>query len=178
MLDKYADSDASHFLNATLNVDLSFYLPDTLMTKTDIASMAHSLETRAPMLDHPFLEFAARIPPEAKQKQGTIGKYILKKAAEPYLPAEIIHRKKMGFGVPIDHWFRNELREMTRDTLLSQKALDRGYFRREYIEMMLENHQKGESWQYLIWNLLMLELWHQMFIDHAALPPDPVGIPA
>ncbi len=166
MLDIYRQSDAGNYLDATLDLDLRMYLPDTLMTKTDIASMAHSLEARAPMLDHKFLEFVASIPPELKLKNGVESKYIFKKAVEPYLPHDIIYRKKMGFGVPIEHWFRHELRDMVRDILLSQQATQRGYFRRDYIEGILNRHQnQGESWQYLIWNLLMLELWHLMFID-------------
>jgi asparagine synthase (glutamine-hydrolysing) len=172
MLDKYRQSDADNFLDATLDLDLSLYLPDTLMTKADIASMAHSLETRPPFLDHPFLEFVARLPPELKLKDGVISKYILKKSVEPYLPADVIDRKKMGFGVPIDHWFRHELKDMVYDTLLSQRAIGRGYFRRDYIEEMLKRHQQGETWQYLIWNLLMLELWHLMFIDKILLSSD------
>ncbi|MCI0555210.1 MAG: asparagine synthase (glutamine-hydrolyzing) [Anaerolineae bacterium] len=172
MLDIYRQSDAGNYLDATLDLDLRLYLPDTLMTKTDIASMAHSLEARAPMLDHKFLEFVASIPPELKLKNGVESKYIFKKAVEPYLPHDIIYRKKMGFGVPIDHWFRHELREMVRDILLSQRAIERGYFRRDYIEGILDRHQnESESWQYLIWNLLMLELWHLMFIDKALPVP-------
>ncbi|NJN93631.1 MAG: hypothetical protein HC875_05815 [Anaerolineales bacterium] len=100
----------------------------------------------------------------------------LQKAVEPYLPHEVIYRKKMGFGVPIDYWFRHELKEMVYDTLLSQQAIERGYFRRDYIQTMLDRHQQGESWQYLIWNLLMLELWHQMFIDKTLTPPFEHGI--
>jgi asparagine synthase (glutamine-hydrolysing) len=172
MLDKYRQSDAGDFLGATLDVDLGLYLPDTLMTKTDIASMAHSLEVRAPMLDQQFLEFAARIPSSLKLRDGTEGKHILKKASEPFLPHEVIYRKKMGFGVPIDHWFRHELKEMTFDTLLSSRALQRGYFRREYVESLLTRHQAGENWHYLIWNLLMLELWHLMFIDRTLTVPE------
>ena len=174
MLDIYRQSDASNFLDATLDLDLRLYLPDTLMTKTDIASMAHSLEARAPMLDYQFLEFVASIPSELKLKDGSQSKYIFKKAVEPYLPHEVIYRPKMGFGVPIDHWFRHELHDMVRDTLLSQRAIQRGYFRREYIEQILDRHQnKGESWQYLLWNLLMLELWHLMFIDQTMpIPSD------
>ncbi len=171
MLEKYRESDASDFLDSTMNVDLGLYLPDTLMTKTDIAGMTHSLEARMPFLDHHFLEFAATIPSTLKLKDGVISKYILKKAVEPYLPEDVIHRKKMGFGVPIDYWFRNELKEMVYDTLLGHRALERGYFRREYVENMLARHQAGETWQYLIWNLLMLELWHQMFIDKTLFPP-------
>ncbi len=164
LLDKYRQSDAPDFLSATLDVDLGLYLPDTLMTKTDIAAMAHSLEVRAPLLDHELLQFVARIPAEWKLRAGE-SKFIFKKAVEPYLPADVIYRKKMGFGVPIDHWFRHELKEMMFDTLLSARALQRGYFRRAYIENILNRHVAGETWQYLIWNLLMLELWHLMFID-------------
>ncbi|MGO9121284.1 MAG: asparagine synthetase B family protein [Desulfomonilaceae bacterium] len=173
MLDRYRRSDARNFLDATLDFDFGLYLPDTLMTKVDIASMAHSLETRSHMLDHKFLEFVATIPPELKLKDGLISKYILKKAAEPYLPTEVIYREKMGFGVPIDHWFRNELKEMVYDTLLSSRAIGRGYFRSEYVKQILDRHQQpGESWQYLIWNLFMLELWHQMFIDETLPLPE------
>jgi len=172
LLDKYRQSDAAAFLDSTLYVDFNLYLPDTLMTKTDIAGMTHSLEARMPFLDHLFMEFVATIPPELKLKDGTISKYILKKAVEPYLPQEVIYRPKMGFGVPTDHWFRNELKEMTYDILLSQRALERGYFNRDYIQSMLDRHQKtGENWQYLIWNLLMLEMWHLMFIDQTLAPP-------
>jgi asparagine synthase (glutamine-hydrolysing) len=173
MLDKYNRSDAQDFLDATLGLDLELYLPDTLMTKMDVASMAHSLEVRAPFLDHKFLEFAARIPPDLKLA-GRDGKFILKKAVDPLLPAEVIHRPKMGFGVPVDKWFRNELKETVRDVLLSRKAVERGYFRRAYMESMLDRHQRGENWQYLIWNLFMLELWHLMFLDRSLPPPGAV----
>lgn len=176
MLDKFRQTDAQNFLDAMLDVDLNFYLPDTLTTKMDIAAMANSLVVRAPMLDYRFLEFTAQIPPEFKLKDGIISKYILKKAVEPYVPKEIIHRKKMGFGVPIDHWFRHELKEMAYDTLLSRRAIERGYFHREYIANMLDRHQKGETWQYLIWNLLMLELWHLMFIDKTFAPPGGIHV--
>ncbi|MBF0102303.1 MAG: asparagine synthase (glutamine-hydrolyzing) [Desulfobacterales bacterium] len=171
MLDKYRASDARNFLDATLDLDFNLYLPDTLMVKTDIASMAHSLEARMPLLDHLFIEFVATIPSELKLNNG-MSKFILKKAVEQYLPHDVIYRKKMGFGVPVDHWFRNELKEMAYDTLLSQRATSRGYFHREYIENMLNRHQQGENYQYLIWNLLMLELWQQMFIDRTLRPPE------
>lgn len=172
LLEKYRGSDARSFVDALLNVDLEFYLPDTLMPKVDVASMAHSLEARAPMLDHLFLEFTAKIPVNLKLNNGTRSKYIFKKAAEPFLPMEIIHRPKMGFAVPTDHWFRNELKELVFDTLLSPRALGRGYFRKEAVERILTQHQTPPfNWQYLIWNMLMLELWHQMFIDKTLAPP-------
>jgi asparagine synthase (glutamine-hydrolysing) len=171
MLQKYRQSGARDFLDSTLFVDLNFYLPDTLMTKTDIAGMAHSLEARMPMLDHKFLEFAARIPSRLKLRDG-VGKSILKKAVEPYLPHEVIYRNKMGFAVPIDHWFRGELKEMLYDTLLSPRALQRGYFQPQYVRWLLDSHQRGERLHFWIWNLLMLELWQQMFIDRTLTPPN------
>src|SRR5262245_61051313 len=165
MLQYLRASDAVDDLDALLDLDLSLYLPDTLMAKVDVASMAHSLEARAPMLDHHFLEFAATIPADLKLKGRSEGKDILRAAATAHLPAEVINRKKMGFGVPIEHWFRNELRGTVRETLLSSRALERGYFERAYIEETLRRHDAGESWHYLIWNLFMLELWHLMFVD-------------
>ncbi|RME03101.1 MAG: asparagine synthase (glutamine-hydrolyzing) [Planctomycetota bacterium] len=170
MLEKYAHSDGRTFLDATLDFDFQNYLPDTLMTKTDIASMAHSLEVRSPLLDHVLIEFVARIPSDWKLREG-VGKYIFKRVAGRYLPGEIIHRRKMGFGVPLDHWFRHQLREFAYDTLLSQRAVERGYFQRKAVEDLLDRHQRGEDWQYLLWNLLMLELWHLMFVDRVLLPP-------
>ena len=169
MLDKYRQSDATNFLDSTLYLDFNLYLPDTLMTKTDIAGMAHSLEARMPILDHLFMEFVATIPPELKLKNGVISKYIFKRAVEPYLPYDVVYRTKMGFGVPIDHWFRHELKEMTYDLLLSERAIQRGYFNRNYVKSLLDRHQAGENWQYLIWNLLMLEMWHLMFVDKSII---------
>jgi asparagine synthase (glutamine-hydrolysing) len=165
MLDRYRQSDATDFLDSTFDLDFGLYLPDTLMVKVDIASMAHALETRSPFLDHKFIEFVAQIPSDLKLKDGIESKHILKRASEPYLPRDVIYRSKMGFGVPLDHWFRGELKNMAYDVLLSKKAIERGHFRKEYIEGILERHQQGENWQLLIWNLLMLELWFLMFID-------------
>ena len=177
MLRKYEGSDAKDFLDATLGVDFDLYLPDTLMAKVDVASMAHSLEVRSPFLDHKFMEFAARIPPGLKLSGGKT-KIILKKAVKSILPPEVISRPKIGFGVPVDHWFRNELKEMARDVLLSRRAVERGYFHRAYVESILDRHQRGENWQYLIWNLFMLELWHLMFVDGTFSPPHGVAATA
>jgi asparagine synthetase B (glutamine-hydrolysing) len=102
-------------------VDAGLYLPDDLLVKVDIASMAHSLEARSPFLDHEFMEFAATIPFELKVR-GRVKKYILKRALAGLLPDQILYRPKMGFGVPINHWLRHELRDMAYDTLLSTRA--------------------------------------------------------
>jgi asparagine synthase (glutamine-hydrolysing) len=165
LLAAYRESDAPDFADATLGVDAALYLPDDLLVKVDIASMAHSLEARSPFLDHEFMEFAATIPSNLKVR-GRTKKYILKRALSDLLPEEILHRPKMGFGVPIDHWLRYELRELAYDTLLGPRCLGRGYFRSETIRRLLDEHARGRAnWHYLLWTLLMLELWHRTYVD-------------
>jgi asparagine synthase (glutamine-hydrolysing) len=165
MLDLYRATDAPDFGDATLGVDASLYLPDDLLVKVDIASMIHSLEARSPFLDHEFMEFAATIPFDLKVR-GRAKKYILKRALAGLLPDSILHRPKMGFGVPIDRWLRQDLRELLRDTLLSPRAVGRGYFDARVVGRMVDEHIQGRaSWHYLLWTLLMLELWHGTYID-------------
>ena len=165
LLDVYRASDAPDFIDATLDVDVNTYLPEDLLVKVDIATMAHGLEGRSPMLDHPFMEFCASLPSHMKLR-GTVKKYIFKRAVGALLPREIIKRPKMGFGVPLDHWFRHDLREMAQDLLLSPRAVGRGYFRKEVVQRLLDEHVRGvRDWHYQLWNLLMLELWHRTFID-------------
>ena len=158
---------ANNTVDSMLAVDIGLYLPDDLLVKFDIASMAVSLETRSPMLDHRFMEFVARLP--ARFKMTTVTrKAILKRAFRGILPNEILYRRKMGFGAPIDHWFRGELSGYLRDKLLSRRSLERGYFNRRFIEQLIAEHVAGSHQRhYLLWNLLMLELWHQAFIDDA-----------
>jgi asparagine synthase (glutamine-hydrolysing) len=127
--------------------------------------MAHSLEARSPFLDHEFMEFAATIPSDLKVR-GRTKKYILKRALSGLLPEEILHRPKMGFGVPIDHWLRHELKDLAYDSLLSPRAIDRGYFRQESVRRLLDEHvQRKANWHYLLWTLLVLELWHRTYVD-------------
>jgi len=165
LLTAYRESDAPDFLDATLGVDAALYLPDDLLVKVDIASMAHSLEARSPFLDHEFMEFAATIPSDLKVR-GRTKKYILKRALSDLLPHEILHRPKMGFGVPIDHWLRHELHDLAYDTLLGPRCLGRGYFRPETVQRLLDEHVRGRAnWHYLLWTLLMLELWHRTYVD-------------
>jgi len=161
----YGKADGKSFIDRTLYVDVMSYLPDDLLVKVDIASMANSLEARSPFLDHTLMEFAASLPSELKLKRVNT-KYLLKQLLKDILPPEILKRKKMGFGVPLDRWFRRELKEMAYDTLLSQSALNRGYFKRESIEKLLNEHVSMKAdHSYRIWALLFLELWHCMFID-------------
>jgi len=167
ILDRYREAQAASFTDKTLYADVMMYLPDALLVKVDIASMANSLEARSPFLDHEFMEFVARIPAELKLK-GRTTKFILREALRGMLPDEILFRPKMGFGVPLDHWFRNALKGMAYDTLLAPKAVGRGYFRKEAVKKMLDEHASGRwNWQYHIYDLLMLELWHNTFIDAA-----------
>lgn len=165
LLEKYRDADADSFLDKTLYADVMMYLPDDLLVKVDVASMSTSLEARSPFLDHEFMEFAARIPSRLKLN-GRSTKYILKEALRGILPDKVLYREKMGFGVPIDHWFRNELKEMAYDILLSSRSIERGYFQERFVRRILDEHMSGKwNWQYHIYNLLMLELWHREFID-------------
>ena len=156
-------------VDALLAVDVATYLPEDLLVKMDIATMAFGLEARSPFLDQEVLEFAASLPPTLKLRRGT-GKYLLKRAFADRLPHDLLHRRKMGFGVPLDHWFRNELRDLAHDTLLGQRARGRGLFRPEAVARLLEEHVSGRAaWHSQLWNLLVLELWFQTFID----PPRP-----
>lgn len=139
--------------------DLTTYLPCDLMTKVDIASMAHSLEVRQPFLDYRVVEYAASLPLSLKFRRGT-GKLLLRRAFGHLLPAAIWNRPKMGFGVPLDHWFRNELRDLTHDTLLDESARISNYFRRESVQQLVDQHESRQfDHAYRLWALLVLELW-------------------
>jgi len=161
----YKQADGKTYIDQTLFVDVMSYLPDDLLVKVDIASMANSLEARSPFLDHNLMEFAASLPSDLKLR-GIETKYLLKHILSEILPKEILQRRKMGFGVPLDIWFRRDLREMAYDTLLDKRCIERGYFRRESIQELLDDHISSQmDNSYRIWSLLFLELWHRMFID-------------
>ncbi len=127
--------------------------------------MACSLEARAPFLDHEVVEFAASLPLDLKIRPG-VSKYILKRYMADKLPAALLHRPKMGFGVPIKIWFRKDLREYLNDHLLSESFNNRGYFKPEAVRKMLDRHYSGVfDYSYKLYALLMLELWHRQFLD-------------
>jgi asparagine synthase (glutamine-hydrolysing) len=133
--------------------------------KVDIASMAHGLEARSPLLDHTLMEFVASLPADLKLRHG-VKKYLLRRIAAPLLPHEILARRKMGFGVPLDRWFRGALRDLTHDVLLGGAARHRGYFRMEVVERLVAEHERGvRDWHDQLWTLIMLELWLRTFID-------------
>lgn len=161
----FDNSDAIDRVDACLDVDVSYYLTDCLLVKVDVATMAHGLEGRSPMLDHEFMEFAASLPANLKLR-GVTTKYILKQAVRDLLPADIIDRPKKGFSVPLGPWFRNELRELSGDLLLDGRLAARGYLQPRMVRRLLEEHWRGAAaWQDQLWALLMLESWHRMFID-------------
>lgn len=154
-------SDARDPLTAASLADLVTYLPGDLMTKVDIASMAHGLECRQPFLDHRVVELAAAMPVRWKYRWGR-GKRMLRRTFGDLLPRQIWRRRKMGFGVPLDHWFRNELVEMTNDVLLSKRCLEGGFFRPETVKRLVGEHQSGTfDHSYRLWALLVLELWQR-----------------
>jgi len=152
-------------VDKVMSADIMTNLLDDLLVKMDIATMANSLEGRSPFLDHKVMEFSASIPSNIKIK-GVRLKYILKKALKNKLPDEILGRGKMGFGVPLDSWFRGGLKDYSRGILLSDKCVKREYFRKEALKNILDDHCDGRANNGArIWSLLFLELWHRMFID-------------
>ena len=126
-------SDAPTPLERTLNVDVTTYLPDDLLVKVDIATMAHGLEGRSPLLDHHVMEYAARLPARFKVRGGE-KKWLLRQLARRRLPPSLVTLPKKGFGVPIDHWFRGELHGFARDVLLGSTAAGRGYYQMAFVD--------------------------------------------
>jgi asparagine synthase (glutamine-hydrolysing) len=161
----FARANGAGVVDAALLADTMTYLPNDLLVKVDIASMAVSLEARSPFLDHHVIEFAASLPEKLKLR-GLTTKYILKKTLRKLLPPENLSRSKMGFGVPIGHWFRGQMQGFLRENLLSERAGRRGLFRPEVVRRMVELHTRGErDHTHQLWTLLMLELWFQRFVD-------------
>jgi asparagine synthase (glutamine-hydrolysing) len=165
LIEKYEEADTKDPLEKLLFLDMTTYLPEDLLVKVDIATMANSLEARVPFLDHELVEEVAKIPFRLKLR-GSTAKYILKKAYSDFLPETILKRKKMGFGVPLARWFRKELKEFSREILLDPQTLGRGYFKKEGIERMLDDHTR-ERYDHSakIWALLFLEMWFGVFVD-------------
>lgn len=161
----FSHANGASIVDTVLLTDLMTYLPNDLLVKVDIASMAVSLEARSPFLDHHVIEFAASLPPEMKVRRLTT-KYLLKRVLRQLLPKENLDRRKMGFGVPIGHWFRGKMQPFLREVVLSEKALKRGLFKREALERIIDDHVSGRGdHAHQLWTLLMLELWFNRFID-------------
>lgn len=149
-----------------LYADMMSYLPECLMVKMDIASMANSLETRSPFLDHEFVELVATFPDSWKLRGLTHTKYILDQALQGWVPDRILKKKKQGFAIPMSQWFRGALKPYLESMLLSEKALKRGLFQKQGLERMLqETATSKKDHSYSLWALLMLEHWFQAYID-------------
>ncbi len=152
-----------------LDVDVQTYLPDDLLVKIDIATMASSLEARSPLLDHRFAEFAAALPSRYKVR-GREKKVALRGALRGWIPDDVLDAPKRGFPVPLAEWFRGELREYVEDLLLDPHTRARGYFREQYVRELIDRHTTGvEDHSRGIWTLLNFELWHREFVDRTAV---------
>jgi asparagine synthase (glutamine-hydrolysing) len=162
-----APGNASDPLDRALAVDVARSLPDQLLYKMDIATMASSLEARAPLLDYRLVEWVARLPRDFKQ-HGTQRKRLLRDALARHISPELFKRPKMGFTAPIPAWLRGELSEFTSDTLLSDASRQRGIVDPRSVESLIQRHRDGEDHTRGLWTLLMLELWHQQFVDKSA----------
>jgi len=157
-----ADAD---YLTQMQYVELKTTLVEDILTKVDRASMLNSLEVRCPLLDHELVELAFQMPSTLRMR-GYTGKHALKVLLRKYFPPQVVYRKKRGFEVPIDSWFRNDLRQFVRDVLLDGRTRQRGVFDLPYIEKMLRNHQMAmRNFGGKIWWALFLELWYREWVD-------------
>ncbi len=158
-----AKSDAVDLLDKLLYADTKTYLHELLM-KQDQMSMAASIESRVPFLDHKLVEFTAQMPSEMKLR-GRTTKWILREAMKGILPREILDRPKMGFPVPVGTWFRGEFKHIVDEFVLGKRALDRGIFDAGYVRGLVAKHNNGENHDERIWSLLNFEIWQRRFID-------------
>jgi asparagine synthase (glutamine-hydrolysing) len=172
----WQNASGDDVLDVMLEVDATTYLPDDLITKIDIATMAHALEARSPLLDHELMEFAASLPADLKVRGGQ-KKWILREALRGWLPHEVLDRPKQGFSVPVGEWFRGELRDQVHEVLLDPGSLSRGYFRAEAVRSLLHRHGTGAADESKrLWSLYMLELWHREFVDPVPAPVELVSV--
>jgi asparagine synthase (glutamine-hydrolysing) len=158
-----------------MRFDAETYLPEDVLTKVDRMSMAHSIESRVPLLDNDVIAFASSLPASLKIKAGR-RKHVLKEVAAALLPAEILNRRKQGFGVPIGTWFRGNLRELFSDTLLSAASLQRGYFQPAFVRRIVNEHMSGKRDHTLrLWQLVVFEKWNQLYATRSSVAASTVG---
>jgi asparagine synthase (glutamine-hydrolysing) len=156
-------------------IDLHTYLIGDINTKVDRASMAHSLEVREPLMDHPLVEWLATLPTSFKMRGGE-SKYLLKKAMEPHLPHDIMYRPKMGFAVPLARWFRGPLRQRVRDSLLGGRLLETGCFDQDAIGRIVQQHESGvRDHSTPLWVLLMYDAFLRNVMDEGRESSGPAG---
>jgi asparagine synthase (glutamine-hydrolysing) len=162
-----------------MRFDAETYLPDDVLTKVDRMSMAHSIESRVPLLDNRVIDFACSLPAPMKIKEGR-RKHILKEVAATLLPEHILNRPKQGFAVPLNVWFRGGLTELFADTLLSSQAVSRGYFDTAFVRQLIGEHIAGKRDHALrLWQLVVFERWHRAYVDaHPSGSGLPISAPA
>ena len=143
-------------------LDMKTYLVGDILTKVDRASMAHALEVRVPFLDHKLMEWISGLPASFKLR-GREGKFMLKRALEPYLPHDIMYRKKMGFSIPLAEWFRGPLREKLTTALTSERMADTGLFDMAFVKRMVDDHVSGRrDYSASLWSLLMFDAFVEL----------------
>jgi len=162
--DVWQNTSSRESLDRALAVDIQTYLPEDLNFKTDIASMANSLEIRSPFQDHKLVELSGRISEDLKFHRGQT-KYILREIAKEFIPSELVDRKKMGFGIPRAKWMREQLRPLVSQTLLGASAQSRGWFDLKVVAHEIDLHNRGIDRDRILWPLLAIELWAQNWID-------------
>jgi asparagine synthase (glutamine-hydrolysing) len=164
---RFAETEGADELARLQDVDVGIYLVDDLLVKTDRASMAHSLEARVPYLDTVVTNMALALPTRHKVR-GLSKKVLLRKAAAPLLPREIVNGKKRGFSIPAAAWLRGELEPFARDTLSPETLKRQGYFRPDVVQRLLDEHDAGrEDRSRQLWGLLAFTLWHQQHVERA-----------
>ena len=156
-------------------LDLKTYLVGDINTKVDRASMAHSLEVREPLMDHPLVEWLATLPSSLKLRGGE-GKLLLKKAMEPRLPREVLYRPKMGFAVPLARWFRGPLKQRVRDAVLGERLGDTGWFESRALRQLVDEHQSGaRDHSAALWSLLMFDAFQRNVLEKGPAAPRDIG---
>jgi asparagine synthase (glutamine-hydrolysing) len=169
--ERFAETDGAELLARLQDVDLGTYLVDDLLVKTDRASMAHSLEARVPFLDPIVTGFALALPTRHKVR-GLSKKRLLRKAAEPLLPARIVHGRKRGFSIPAAAWLAGELEPFARDTLGADVLRRQGFFRHETVRRLLDEHVAGkQDWSRQLWCLLAFTLWYERHVERTPTSP-------
>jgi len=161
-------------LDGLLYADIKTYLHELLM-KQDQMSMATSVESRVPFLDHKLVEFTARMP-ERMKLRGSTTKYVLRESMKGVLPEKILSRPKMGFPVPIGSWFRGRFKSIVDEYVVSERALSRGIFAPEFVRDLVSLHQAGEDHSERLWALVNFEMWQRRFFDSEEMPAAAEGM--
>jgi asparagine synthase (glutamine-hydrolysing) len=161
----FESENVDHLVDRMLYTDLMTRMPEHLLVIVDRMTMAHSLESRSPLIDYKVVEYAASIPAELKLKGNTL-KYILRKVADRYLPPELIHRKKVGFGFPLGIWMRTELKIFLNNLFRQSRFVELGIFDRAYVHRLLQEHISGKvDHNFRLWILINLEIWYRLYFE-------------